>query len=144
MKRSCDECAKCCEGWLTANIYGHVMQPGVKCHFLAKTCTIYNDRPENPCQLYKCAWLDDETNQLPEWLKPSYSDVIISKRVYGKNADQFYWDVTECGKTISSVVLNWIFIHTMNNHINVSYMVNGMKYNRGSQDFLEFMASISR
>lgn len=57
-QRQCGPCTSCCEGWLTGNIRGHAMEPGTACHFLReKQCSIYLDRPEQPCRQFECGWL---------------------------------------------------------------------------------------
>ena len=55
--RNCGMCTACCDGWLTANIRGHEMRVGVPCHFRGEGgCTIYQDRPVDPCRGFHCAW----------------------------------------------------------------------------------------
>jgi len=74
--RSCDGCKKCCEGWLTANIYGFAMNPtDGPCRFLAKTgCGIYPVR-ESLCKVFQCDW--KENNLIPYNMKPDLSNVIM-------------------------------------------------------------------
>ena len=78
--RECRGCTMCCEGWLSADIKGHLMYPGKKCFYLKPVtcCSIYDSRPHNPCRVYKCLWKDDNT--IPYWMKPSTSGVIMTKR----------------------------------------------------------------
>jgi hypothetical protein len=135
-KRKCDECTACCEGWLTANIHGHEMRPGVKCHFLGKTCSIYPNRPENPCKQFKCEWLADENNGIPEWIKPSQSGIIITTKSWGNN--RYYWFVVECGKKIESDVLHWLILYCEKNLIPLEYQVNGNFYRRGPKEFIQY------
>jgi len=77
MVKKCGECTKCCDGWLHANIKGQVLSPGNGCMFLTinpeGSCSIHNERPIKPCQIFSCIWL---TNDMPEELKPSISGVI--------------------------------------------------------------------
>ena len=77
--RSCNSCTKCCDGWLAGNIYGHDMYTGKPCHFVKSDgCSIYNERPQNPCRIFKCEWLINL--DIPEWLHPKKSEVIILKK----------------------------------------------------------------
>ena len=134
-KRACGDCSKCCEGWLSDTIRGHAMYPGKSCHYLTNsTCTIYKDRPETPCQVYNCAWIEDET--FPSWLKPSLTNVIISKKV-PDNKNLIYYDVTETGVKIDSVVLNWIIQWAIANSKNIIYTVDSKKYMIGTLEFTQ-------
>jgi Fe-S-cluster containining protein len=136
-KRKCGECTKCCEGWLSANILGFQMKPGVKCHFFGSKCTIYSDRPDL-CRNFRCAWLSDEEYAIPEWLKPSLSNIIITTRLWGENQEP-YWSVVECGQGMSAEILHWLISFTARNNICVEYRLNGGVHHRGSEEFVNFM-----
>lgn len=76
-KRECGSCTACCEGWLPANINGAELKPGVGCKDLCKTgCGIYPDRPVQPCQVFKCGWLQ-EGSPLPENMRPDLCGAIV-------------------------------------------------------------------
>jgi hypothetical protein len=128
--RKCGTCSKCCEGWLTGEAHGHRFWPGRKCHFLTtEGCGIYENRPETPCRSYKCMWLGDEkfplsADTIPEWMKPEFSNVIMSWR-YSSEHDLTYVEVVEAGKTIEPDVLNWIIHYCLNNNINIKYQIKG-------------------
>ena len=80
LKRSCDGCTVCCEGYVSANIYGYPMHPGKPCHFAGcNGCSIYEHRPEDPCKKFECLWLNSAADY-PEWLKPSESKCLIITR----------------------------------------------------------------
>jgi Fe-S-cluster containining protein len=82
------------------------MYRGRKCFFVNKNgCSIYSDRPENPCKTYLCAWLTDD--KLPEWLKPSESNVICTWR-YIAQIDEKYLEIIECDQKMSVEILSWI------------------------------------
>ncbi len=76
IKRSCDGCNVCCEGWLNGTIYGKRMYPGMPCHFKTeKGCGIYKKRPKDPCRDFYCEWL--KNTEIPEWFKPNTSKVLL-------------------------------------------------------------------
>ncbi|NDB84209.1 MAG: hypothetical protein EB127_16065 [Alphaproteobacteria bacterium] len=103
MKRTCNGCTKCCEGWLNGNAHGYHFYRGRKCFFLAeKNCSIYDDRPEDPCKTYQCAWLLDD--KIPYWMKPNLVDVIIT---YRQAKDISYVELTEAGSKLNVEVFSW-------------------------------------
>ena len=132
MTRTCDGCTKCCEGWLSASAHGHTFYPGKPCHFLGKSCTIYKDRPENPCKSYKCEWLVNE--DIPMWMKPDLCNVIMTKRT--ENNIEFY-DLAEAGQQLDSAVLSWVFMWALNKNKNIKYQIKGGINKIGSQEFVQ-------
>ena len=66
--RECRGCTMCCEGWLSADIKGHLMYPGQKCFYLKPVtcCSIYDTNNEKyVCVLNKkhvCLWNEEESN----------------------------------------------------------------------------------
>jgi uncharacterized cysteine cluster protein YcgN (CxxCxxCC family) len=131
-KRTCDSCTACCEGWLNGEAHGHTFYPSKPCFFLNKGCTIYEDRPENPCKSYDCAWLAEDT--FPMWMRPDLSKIIISKRI--KN-DISYYEIGEMGEQIKAHILNWIIQWALNSKQNILYYIMGSKNKLGTDGFLE-------
>ena len=129
--RSCDGCAKCCEGWLRGEAYGHAFYPGRPCFFLNKKCSIYDNRPKDPCRSFKCAWLDSDT--FPYWMKPDLVNAIITRRTVN-NIE--YYEICEAGGTLDSVTLNWLIQWALNNKKNILYSINGGANRIGSDEFL--------
>lgn len=135
--KTCGECTKCCEGWLSGAVHGYKMYRGNGCHFLEKSCKIYNERPENPCKSYDCVWLSEN---LPGWMKPNLSNVIITKRLMqvptsvGMKKLEYY-DVIEAGNIISPQVLNWLVHWAIDNDINLAYELDGKVHTIGDQQF---------
>jgi len=39
-------------------------------------CSIYSERPQNPCREFICGWLI-ASSPLPEWMRPDKSDMIM-------------------------------------------------------------------
>lgn len=134
--RECNGCTKCCEGWLPANIYGIAMYRGKPCHFKKQGgCSIYENRPNNPCKEYKCFWLT--SLEVPEWMKPDESNVILTEA----KEDNIYWiELTETDTKVDSSVLSWFFMYCINKNINFAYTVNGGFNFLGSPEFLELMS----
>jgi len=103
--RQCFPCTACCDGWLTAEIFGVKIKPGVPCmHSTKQGCGIYENRPENPCVKFMCAWLQDET-LFPEHMKPSECGAIV------RFSDWNGFTViraTPVGKKIPAETLEWL------------------------------------
>lgn len=124
--RKCGSCSKCCEGWLEATIFDKKMHSGQPCFFLEKGeggCTIYADRPKNPCVDYTCAWLD-EPETFPAWLKPNLSNIIITKKTIDGN-DLTYYEIVEAGARLDTAVLQWIFMWALKTQTSIMYQLDG-------------------
>lgn len=130
-QRTCDGCSKCCEGALRGHAYQHNFYPGKPCHFLGEGCSIYADRPKDPCQDYKCEWL--ASDELPMWMRPDLCNVITTKRV--KNGVEYY-DIVEAGKKLDSAVLSWFVMWALSTQKNIMYQLDGGFNRIGSAEFL--------
>jgi hypothetical protein len=136
--RTCDGCTACCEGWLSGSAHGKEFYPGFPCHFAScNGCTIYDDRPEHPCISYSCLWLRD--TDVPEWLKPSESGVIITAREWDHpdGSKQTYLDVVETGRKIDSSVLNWFFRLYLRTQIPLKIQIGGGQNLYGTEEFIK-------
>ena len=136
ISRSCNGCTACCEGWLHGEAHSHKFWPGRKCHYVSETgCTIYEQRPHDPCQIFKCEWLID--GNFPEWLKPSLSKVIFVRRNFqGFN----YIHAVEAGGKMESEVLSWLIMAYLDGKLtNVVYNLNGGTNIIGNKDFVKAM-----
>lgn len=143
-ERACDGCTSCCEGWLSANIYGTTMAPKIPCTFLSKEqgCSIYNNRPFNPCQVFYCHWKSNL--DVPEHFKPSISKNIM---VYRKHTNGLYsLDIVEAGKPISLEILNWAMVQFRKKKVDSVrwFMEYNTKINYISRDekFIDLMDSV--
>ena len=132
MTRECDGCAKCCEGWLSGEAYGHAFYKGRPCFFLNKTCSIYDTRPDQPCRTFKCAWLSEDI--FPHWMKPNLIDTIITHR---RSGNIEFYSVVEAGSKLDSKVLSWLVQWALNNKKNLMYYIEGGMNRIGSKEFLE-------
>jgi hypothetical protein len=76
-QRECGACTACCDGWLKIEVRGHEVRPGKPCPFsVDHRCSIYAERPQNPCREFVCGWLYP-TSPLPEWMRPDKSNLIM-------------------------------------------------------------------
>lgn len=147
--RECGTCKECCNGWLYGEAHGISFFPNHPCHYLDTTesrcggCTIYSERPAI-CRDFKCMWLTSQ--QIPLWMKPDKSKVIVYERAY-EDVDGTYkepgWKINwvsmvECGKDVDPTVLNWMFQQARNNEFNLHYQVKKTDYYMGSQEFHDF------
>ena len=133
--RKCGSCHKCCEGHLRGEAHGHTFWQSRKCHFLcAAGCSIYETRPDVPCKSYKCMWLKDEEQQIPEWMKPDEANAILTWRNVKKV--QFI-ELIEAGENMRAEVLRWAIQYALNNKLNIHYQVNSGWNKIGDPEFLE-------
>lgn len=140
-KRECGECVSCCDGTLRGEVHGKAFGIGIPCHFLdkcaSKKCTIYEDRPQHPCKDYKCAWLMDDGQIFPPWMRPDQCGVVIDQREWlpGKA----YLHITEGTKPIDSKILMWIIkeLH-MKHGGNLLISVHKSLVVLGSTEFMEW------
>jgi hypothetical protein len=123
--RSCDNCTKCCEGFLAGDIRGHWMgieQNGVNkpCFFLelGKGCKEYEKRPVDPCRTFKCDYLTNE--DIPEAFKPSNANAIFTTRTV-KGIE--YMQLIEAGRKLDSEVLSWAVSYALVNNLNFAWRV---------------------
>ena len=135
--RSCDECTKCCEGYLKSeDIRGHEVTLGKPCFFveIGKGCTDYDNRPDHPCKKFQCEWLIDKN--IPENFKPSNSNVIFTK-IFENGIE--YTNVIEAGGKLDSEILTWIIDDAITNDKNYSWNILGNMYWFGDDEFDEMM-----
>ena len=84
LDRECGGCTACCDGWLKIEIDGDAVELGKKCKFsIDKRCKIYETRPIDPCQKFRCGWLV-KNSPLPDWMRPDKANVIFL-------ANCFHW-----------------------------------------------------
>lgn len=137
MKRDCGDCTKCCEGYLSGEVLGKTFFRSKPCHFVAigQGCTVYAQRPKNPCVSYKCEWL---TNlDIPEWMKPNLINTIIDKRKTPSGIE--YINIVEAGAVLKAGVLSNLLLYALGNKLNIAWEVEGGKNWIGSEEFLEDM-----
>lgn len=81
MKRECQPCTACCDGWVQIKVKGCEAYPGHPCpHSTGNGCDDYENRPVDPCQVFECAWVKPGS-LLPETLRPSESGALVIDNV---------------------------------------------------------------
>ena len=133
--RKCGSCQKCCEGHLHGEANGYTFWKSRKCHFLSTAgCSIYETRPDVPCKSYKCMWLADEEQKIPEWMKPDEANAILTWRNV-ENVE--FIELIEAGETMRAEVLSWAIQYALNNDLNLHYQINSGWNKIGDPEFLE-------
>jgi hypothetical protein len=70
---------------------------------------------------------------LPLWMRPDKSKIIVTER---ETNGVKYWDVSECGETLTAQSLSWLVLYTIDNSTNLQYRINGGAVKIGQPDFL--------
>ena len=135
IKKSCGSCTKCCEGWLAADIKGHNMYPGKPCFFVEidKGCTIYKDRPKDPCVEFSCGW--KEIEDMPDEFKPEKSGVIV----VSKNRLNGYIVLTKAPNNPTPQLLSWAIIYAKSKNKNILWYVDNKSWWLGDEEFCKQM-----
>jgi hypothetical protein len=133
--RKCDGCSKCCEGFLSADIYGFDMSlRGGKCKFLVKQrCGIYPVRPDL-CKVFLCGWR--ENTNIPDNLKPSQSHVILLPK-YIEN--YFYYRIVVTHLDIKDYVYEWANIAASEGKHLIGYQNSTFKVFSNDEHFKEII-----
>ncbi len=132
MKRECGDCTKCCEGYLSTEVLGNKLHRSKPCPYVSigKGCSIYAERPEDPCAKFKCSWLVD--SELPEWLKPNQINAIIK----GDSINNIpFLVVLEAGEILQAKVLSWLVQYAIGKQLNFVWYVDGGVNWIGSAEF---------
>lgn len=139
--RSCEGCTACCEGWITATIQGEDMYPGKPCQFVEKGvgCSIYKDRPKDPCKEFRCMWRDTDTQIMPDEFKPSeIGSMVVRQHVNGID----FLSLVECGEKLRSEMLSWFTTFGVSRGLNLVWTVDGKSYWMGSPQFHQLMIAM--
>ena len=130
--RRCGTCTACCDGWLTGTIRGHEMSVGQPCHFRgAGGCTIYNDRPSNPCRGFFCAWRL-RGNPFPESFRPDRLGVIILPKQW---RDRLAYYLVPAGHEPDAAFLEWMRRHSAATGTPFLFKLEGRDRGCGSPEF---------
>ena len=110
-------------------INGTDVYPGQPCpHSTGSGCDDYENRPRDPCHLFQCAWII-ENSPLPDWMQPENGKVIVL-------FDKFKWHnlpvdlAVPVGKRIPPRSLDWLQTFSKRNGRPLLYteqtLVNGV------------------
>jgi hypothetical protein len=134
--KECGSCTKCCEGWLKASIKGHDMYPGKPCFFVEtdKGCTIYKDRPKDPCKDFSCSWLQIE--DMPNDFKPEISGVIMH---YKTNNGNPYFVISKAPNNPNENFLSWAISYAEKKNENILWFIEDKSFWIGNKDFCDQM-----
>lgn len=116
--KTCDGCVACCNGTLSAIIGDHKVHRGSPCHNICydnNSCKIYDDRPE-VCRKFRCLWLIQE--DIPEWMKPSNSGILLIYRpTPDSSADSglLHAHIVEGHKANAGIIMSVIYYAYRNN-----------------------------
>jgi hypothetical protein len=104
-------------------------------------CSIYPDRPDEPCKRFKCVWLANDI--LPVWFRPDKSNVIVTWGSWGPGKNLPYLKVTERGTKIDSAALNLIYMYHVETRMPITVQIDRGWSHYGPYEFVEEMKRIS-
>ena len=135
--KSCEGCTKCCEGYLTADVAGEIIGAGKACSKVIPGvgCSIYQDRPKDPCRGFQCFWRASEI--MPKEFKPSEVGVIVTSQ---ERDGVPYLMMVEAGNEVPAEVLSWYVTWAVSNQLNVEWQVGDVMYSMGSPEFHQMLA----
>jgi hypothetical protein len=130
--RDCGGCTACCDGWLTANILGHDVAPGKPCHFRGTGgCTIYEDRPQDPCRGFVCGWLR-KASPFPESFRPDRLGVIILAKPW---RNRVAYVLVPAGRAPDATLLAWMRQYSTATGTPFLFNLEGRPRGYGSPEF---------
>src|SRR5262245_53821003 len=131
-ERVCGHCTACCDGWLTGNILGHEMKPGVPCHFRGEHgCSIYETRPQDPCRGFFCGWVL-KGSPFPEDFRPDRLGVILVPK---KWRDRIAYILAPAGRDPDRELLEWMREFSVATGTPFLFHVDGRQRGYGSPEF---------
>jgi hypothetical protein len=137
MARECGSCTKCCDGWLSADIYGYQMKPHSPCKYLTDKCSIYRDRP-SVCEEFICGWLRDDGTLFPDWMQPNVINNIL---VYNRIGNITWYKLVEAGEDINVLLLSFLIQESGRKQFNLEYYVSETQFLIGTDEFKSFVKS---
>lgn len=130
--RQCGECTACCDGWLPSTIRGYEMKPGVPCHFRGEgCCTIYDERPDEPCRKFVCGWLAPG-NPFPESYRPDRLGVMIMRTRW---RSQPAYILKSAGRDPDEQLLGWMREYSVQKGVPFFYEQAGERFGFGPPEF---------
>ncbi len=130
--RSCGSCTACCDGWLTGSVLGHELAPGKPCRFRGNGgCTVYDDRPHDPCRGFVCGWLL-QGSPFPESFRPDRLGVIIIVKGW---RDRLAFVLAPAGRNPDAKLLEWMREHSLATGRPFLFNLEGRQRGFGSEEF---------
>lgn len=139
--RTCGDCTACCLGWLSGKAYDKEFYPGNPCFYVCKTgCSIYENRPHDPCVTYKCSWILNP-DEFPEWMQPNQSKVIPTTRSWFDvdGNENEYIEFISTGELMSVTTYHWIMKFHFRTKVPVTVQVESDFGIYGPEDFVQFI-----
>jgi len=131
-KRACGPCTACCDGWVVGTIHGHEMKPGTPCHFRGEgCCTIYAERPQEPCRSFVCGWLAPGS-PFPESFRPDKLGVMIIATRW-RNRPAFI--LRSAGRDPDEQLLGWMRAFSARSGAPFFYEQAGERFGFGPPEF---------
>lgn len=102
------------------------MYLGRPCHFLkiGQGCTIYSDRPQEPCRRYECAWISD--TDIPDFMKPEISNCVLDYKEDDNGVR--YLRLVESETPYTEEVLDWCKNYAKEKNIDFVWVKNKKSY----------------
>jgi hypothetical protein len=131
-QRTCGSCTACCDGWVVGTIRGHEMKPGTPCHFRGEgTCTIYAERPQEPCRSFVCGWLAP-ASPFPEEFRPDRLGVMI---IGTRWRDRRAYILRHAGRDPDEALLAWMRAFSVRTGAPFFYEQAGERFGFGPPEF---------
>ena len=131
-KRQCGTCTACCDGWVEGTIRGYEMKEGVACHFRGEgCCTIYDERPQEPCRRFICGWLAGGS-PFPESFRPDRLGVMV---VATKWRNRPAYILRSAGRDPDEALLTWMRGFSARSGAPFFYEQNGERFGFGPPEF---------
>ena len=135
--RACGSCTACCDGWVAGEIRGYPMHPGRACHFRGEgCCTIYAERPRDPCREFVCGWLA-AGSPFPEEFRPDRLGVLI---VPTRWRDRLAYILVNAGRDPDDALLAWMQAFGLRTQTPFFYERGGERFGFGPPEFQREMA----
>ena len=141
MTRQCGSCTKCCDGWLSAKIYDFEIGEEIGCPLRIRGggCSVHTD-PSRPhiCGEFRCVWLRNEKDFLPDWMRPDISNQIV---LFHRFPEYEYFEVVNAGDNLSLTMITWLVGEAKRKNINLKYKLGDEVFLIGSDLFrtVEFL-----
>jgi len=136
--RACGTCTACCDGWVAGEVRGHAMHAGRACHFRgAGCCTIYAERPRDPCRDFVCGWLMPGS-PFPDAFRPDRLQVLI---VPTRWRERLAWILVHAGRDPDAALLEWMRTHALATRTPFFYEQSGERFGFGPPEFQQEMSA---